>query len=164
MDDPHKNRLKPINPPERKASPSAPDTPFGILSRFVRFLCVVLGLIAIGVSFYMFMGFVENDKGIGHLASALTLCLTVGALAFMPLACITHFSHYSYYRGPSRRYAVLTLLFVIPWMVVGGLLIPNGGIWPVIGAIIIVASLIIGFWAVVSWVQFGRIPRSRTDK
>ena len=146
MDDPHKERLQPINPPAGTAKTKPPSSPFEVWAKITRVLAILAGILTLIFCGYLWVGFMENDQGILHLLSAFALCFGTGLLAYGPLFTIAFWAHKSLRTGPKKLSTYLTIFLVLPWMIIGILVFPIGGIWSAIGAAIWLICLYLLFW------------------
>ena len=151
MDDPNGDRLKPVNPPEGAAKVKPAHSPYQFWSKSTRFLAIVAGILSLIYCGYLWAGFMENDTGILHLLSAFALCFGAGALAYGPLFVIAYWAHRSAQVGPKKSWTLLTIFLVLPWMIIGAMVMPIGGIWPLIGVGILLFCLFLLFWTALSF-------------
>ena len=164
MNDPNGERLTPVYPvvPEAAAKPAS--TPYRRWSWAVR---LIAGLAAIGVMVlcaYLFSGFAENDTGVWHLLSAFALCFGVGLLAYGPLFAIAAWAHNSLKTDARASHPVLSLFLILPWVIVAGLLIPNGGYWVMAAIGIWLLSAVLLFWVALSFHQLKGLNSALTDE
>ena len=164
MDDPNRERLKPVYPVAQDPSVKAVSTPYRRWTWAVRFLSAVSALAALALCGYFFIGFADNDQGIWHLLSAFALCFGTGLLAYGPLMAIAVWAHKTLKTDARASHPVLCLLFVLPWVIVAALLIPNGEKW-VLGAVFIwVLSAVLLFWVALSFHQLKGMNARLTDE
>ncbi len=151
MDDPNRERLHPVYPPEHSSISKSPTTPFQRWARFIEVLSIgaIIGVLVFCA--VMFAGFWENDQGVWHLISAFFLCFGAGLLAYGPLISIFMGARSARGSGPTRRRSLLTTLLVLPWTGLAGLWVPLGGNWVLSALFIWVLSLIFLFWAALNW-------------
>jgi len=138
--------LKPIAAPDHLASRNKHTGDF--YSKTVYFLSIILAVIAILASAIGFAGFAENDQAIGHLVSAFLLCFGIGALAFGPLGIIAYFARRAIWKPMPSIRAVITLVFLLPWLPLGYYLIRLEGAMRIFGIIAVLATIFIGIWAI----------------
>lgn len=118
-------------------------------ARFVRDFCIFFALIAIGISTWFFLGFVENDLGFLHLLSAFIMSFGCGGLVFVPLFWIALMAHRP--RGSARKSAAIVFALILPWPIIAFLFTQLGGIWIIVGLALILTALICLSWAVRLW-------------
>ncbi len=164
MDDPNRERLKPVYPVAQDPSEKPVSTPYRRWSWAVRFISGLSALAALGFCGYFFMGFADNDQGVWHLLSAFALCFGTGLLAYGPLTAIALWAHKTLKSDARASHPVLSLLFIVPWAIVAALLIPNGGKWVIGAAFIWVLSAILLFWVALSFHQLRGINAQLTDE
>lgn len=150
MDDPHGERLKPVYPPIESKTEKSGSTPYQRWSLGVSVITGLASLFVIGLSGYFFLGFADNDQGVWHLLSAFALCFGTGSLAYGPLAAIAFWAHRSKKMSARYSHPYLTTLLVLPWLIVAGLMVPNGEKWVFAAIGIWLLGLLILFWVALS--------------
>ena len=164
MDDPNRDRLKPVYPVAEDKSNIAVSTPYRRWSWVIR-LCALLSAIgAMGICGWYFAGFAENDQGVWHLLSAFALCFGVGLLAYGPLFTLAFWAHKTLKSDARASHPVLSLLLILPWVLVAGLLIPNGGKWVLAALVIWGLCAVFLFWVALSFHQIKGLNGSLTDE
>ncbi len=112
-------------------------------------LCAILAGLAWLGSAVFFAGFVENDRGVTHLLAAFITAFGLGAFAYGPLMIIGFFA---WQAAKKRRpltlmRAIIALLLILPWGVLGVFLWPLGGLARGVGVISVFMVVVTAIWA-----------------
>lgn len=138
--------IRPVSAPEHIEA-DAPISKGDFYSRCVFWLAVLIGLAAFVFSCITFAGFAENDQNATHLMSAFGVSFGTGALAFGPMTLIALYARKAIYRPLPRFRAVIVLLLMLPWFVLGFYIYSIGDIWRLIAVFGGLATLFITLWA-----------------
>jgi len=117
------------------------------MTRFIRVLSLILAMLTLCLCGWIFAGFVENDRGVIHLTYAFALCFGVGLLAYGPLFWTAKMAGEVLNTGPSKAHRVVTYIFFIPWLILGGLFMVLGGPWIFYGLGVVFVAIFYLFWA-----------------
>jgi len=105
---------------------------------------------------YFFLRFLENDSHWQGVLAAFTLCYGLGSLAFIPAAILARLSWKTYNDGPTRRRLAWAAVILLPWLVLGLILIFYSGL-PLSYAIsLFTVIMLLSLWAVTRFIQARR--------
>ncbi len=135
-------------------SESAPRVGTWLLS----WTAVLAGVLAVGLSAYMFYRFAENDTGVIVLLSAFILCFGGGALAYGPLFIMARLMRRAWIY-PQKSQALWVLALAGPWVIAGGIMLTFSNILRYAGIVAIGLSLVFCVWALRHIWRYGRKQR-----
>lgn len=140
------DKLRPvISPKPTRERPPA----LHILTRCVRELGILTGLIAVGASIWYFSGFAENDWGVLHLLNAALVAFGGGSLFYIPAFWITIIAHKAL--GKNHYPRILPLLLILPWFPFCWQLLKLGNIWAYVALYLLIFALLVVIWMIAIW-------------
>lgn len=139
-----------IEPAIQSTKPLRPKrSAFNRLTLIVMWLAFIVSAVCFGLGVYFFAGFVENDRGVAHLAYALFISMSVSAVGYVPALWVGFLARTTLNLGARHVTWILTLLLILPWLGLCWLAVRLGGVGIFVGTTMGVVAFVWLFWALI---------------
>lgn len=121
-----------------------------VADRIAMFIAIAALALSTLIMIVFWAGFYETDPGFYPASSAALLSLGLGAFALLPLGLCIRFTRSAWLGGFQPRYGYWTLFLMVPWIILGGLILFVTPLPIIIGLFAILTALTLSLWAIIS--------------
>jgi len=136
--------------PSEQRKPAGKGVPADMIASLIS---AILSLAAFGYATYFFFRFLENDAHWQGILAAFTLCYGLGSVAFIPAAILSRLSWKTYKEGALRRRLIWAGIILLPWLLLGLILIFYSGLPIVYALTLLIVIVILSLWSITRFIQ-----------